>query len=99
MCRSGDQEIAGSCQILVCPGVGRFHVSCDRPDSGVVALFLNGESKAMTQSELNHQIAKRTGESVTEIARHGFTILTELPEDSDDVAEPPKGGTRKAAAA
>ena len=53
----------------------------------------------MTQSELNHQIAKRTGESVTEIARHGFTILTELPEDSDDVAEPPKGGTRKAAAA
>ena len=84
---------------LFCPGVGWFHVSCDRPDSGVVALFLNGESKAMTQSELNHQIAKRTGESVTEIARHGFTILTELPEDSDDVAEPPKGGTRKAAAA
>ena len=53
----------------------------------------------MTQSELNHQIAKRTGESVTEIARHGFTILTELPEDSDDVAEPPKGGARTAAAA
>ena len=98
MCRSGDQEIAGSCQILFCPSVGWFHVSCDRPDSGVVALFLNGESKAMTQSELNHQIAKRTGESVTEIARHGFTILTALPEDDDD-AQPPKDVARKAVAA
>ena len=98
MCRNGGQEIAGSCQILFCPSVGWFHVSCDRPDSGVVALFLNGESKAMTQSELNHQIAKRTGESVTEIARHGFTILTALPED-DDVAEPQKGGARTAAVA
>ena len=77
--------------------MGWFHVSCDRPDSGVVALFLNGESKAMTQSELNHQIAKRTGESVTEIARHGFTILTELPED-DDVVQPPKGGAKTAVA-
>ena len=52
----------------------------------------------MTQSELNHQIAKRTGESVTEIARHGFTILTALPED-DDVAEPQKGVARTAAVA
>ena len=38
----------------------------------------------MTQSELNHAIAKQTGESVTEIARHGFTILAELPQDDDD---------------
>ena len=51
----------------------------------------------MTQSELNHQIAKRTGESVAEIARHGFTILTELPED-DDVVQPPKGGAKTAVA-
>ena len=52
----------------------------------------------MTQSELNHQIAKRTGESVTEIARLGFTILAELPED-DDVAEPLKDVARTAAVA
>ena len=38
----------------------------------------------MTQSELNHAIAKQTGEPVTEIARRGFTILTELPQDDDD---------------
>ena len=45
----------------------------------------------MTQSELNRQIARQTGESITDIARHGFTMLTELPEDSDDVDQPPKG--------
>jgi hypothetical protein len=50
----------------------------------VVALFLKGESKAMTQSELNRQIAKQTGESIADIARLGFTILTELPRDEDD---------------
>ena len=38
----------------------------------------------MTQSELNYEIARQTGESVAEIARHGFTILTELPQDDDD---------------
>ena len=58
-----------------------------------------GESKAMTQSELNRQIAKQTGESITEIARHGFTILTELPEDGDDVDQPLTGGATTAAAA
>jgi len=52
----------------------------------------------MTQSELNRQIAKQTGESVTEIARHGFTMLTELPED-DDVVQPPKGRGRTTAVA
>ena len=46
------------------------------------------ELKVMTQSELNHAIAKRTGESVTEIARHGFTILAELPQDDDDEPQP-----------
>ena len=40
----------------------------------------------MTQSELNRLIAKQTGESITDIARHGFTILTELPQDEDDDA-------------
>ena len=45
----------------------------------------------MTQSELNHAIAKQTGESVTEISRHGFSLLsdqtagTDEPEDSDDM--------------
>ena len=43
----------------------------------------------MTQSELNHAIAKQTGEPVTEIARRGFTILAELPQDDDD--EPLQG--------
>ena len=48
----------------------------------------------MTQSELNRQIARQTGESISEIARHGFTMLTEfseLPEDSDDMDQAPKG--------
>ena len=38
----------------------------------------------MTQAELNRQIAKQTGESVADIARLGFTILTELTQDDDD---------------
>jgi hypothetical protein len=46
----------------------------------------------MTQSELNRQIAKQTGESIADIAQHGFTILTELPPDEDQEfrqAQPP----------
>ncbi|HQZ67039.1 MAG TPA: hypothetical protein PLY87_18235 [Planctomycetaceae bacterium] len=38
----------------------------------------------MTQSELNRQIAKQTGEPITEIVRRGFTILAALPADADD---------------
>ena len=53
------------------------------------------ELKVMTQSELNHAIAKRTGESVTEIARHGFTILAELPQDDDDEPLPAEVVARK----
>jgi hypothetical protein len=41
------------------------------------------ELKVMTQSELNHAIARQTGEPVTEIARRGFTILAALPQDDD----------------
>jgi len=70
------------------PQLGRFHVLCDRSVSGVVALFLMGERKVMTQSELNYEIARQTGESVTEIARHGFTILAELSDDDVDDNEP-----------
>lgn len=62
----------------------RFHVLCDRSEFGVVALSLWKAVLAMTQLELNHEIARQTGESVAEIARHGFTILTEFPDDSDD---------------
>ena len=54
------------------------------------------ELKVMTQSELNHAIAKQTGESVTKIARHGFTILAELPQDDDDEPLPGKVVDRKA---
>jgi len=50
----------------------------------------------MTQSELNHEIARQTGESVTEIARHGFTILAELPDDDDDEPLPTQAPTAKA---
>ena len=76
--------------------MGRFHVLCDRSEFGVVALFFMKELKVMTQSELNHAIAKQTGESVTEIARHGFTILAELPQDDDDEPLPEKVVARKA---
>lgn len=45
----------------------------------------------MTQSELNHAISKQTGDSVTEIARLGFSLMSEdadessEPDDSDDL--------------
>ncbi len=54
------------------------------------------ELKVMTQSELNHAIARQTGESVTEIARRGFTILSEIPHDDDDEPLPGKVVARKA---
>jgi len=38
----------------------------------------------MTQAELNRQIAQQTGESITDIVRHGFTILAALPDDADE---------------
>ena len=76
--------------------MGRFHFLCDRSESGVVALFLKGERKAMTQYELNRQISKQTGESMTEIARRGFTILKELPEDTDDEPQQRKPQTTAA---
>lgn len=38
----------------------------------------------MTQSELNRQIARQTGEPITEIVRRGFTIQAALPDDTDD---------------
>ena len=53
----------------------------------------------MTQYELNRQIAKQTGESIAEISRLGFTILTELPQDSDVEPVPAKALPRTAAAA
>ncbi|MCX7387495.1 MAG: hypothetical protein NTX48_12595 [Planctomycetales bacterium] len=50
----------------------------------------------MTQYELNRQISKQTGESMTEIARRGFTILKELPEDTDDETQQRKPQTTTA---
>lgn len=44
----------------------------------------------MTQSELNREVAKQTGESVADIARLGFTILTELPQDEDNEFRQPQ---------
>ena len=77
------------------PLLGRFHVECDRSEFGVVGLFLLRENKVMTQSELNHAIARQTGEPSTEIARHGFTSLAELPQDDDDEPLPVKVVARK----
>ena len=45
----------------------------------------------MTQSELNDAIAKQTGESKTEIARRGFSLMSDVadgdesPEETDDL--------------
>lgn len=50
----------------------------------------------MTQYELNRQISKQTGESMTEITRRGFTILKELPEDTDDEPQQRKPQTTAA---
>ncbi len=44
----------------------------------------------MTQSELNRQISKQTGESIIEIARLGFTILKELTDEMDNEPQQPK---------
>ncbi len=47
----------------------------------------------MTQHELNRQISKQTGESITDIARRGFTILKELPDDNEDEPQQRKPST------
>ena len=36
----------------------------------------------MTQRELNHAISRQTGDSVTEIARHGFSLVSDPDDDS-----------------
>ncbi len=89
------QSLVAICYAF-CPAVGavsRFvrplRVRCGR------FVFMK-ELKVMTQSELNHAIAKQTGESVTKIARHGFTILAELPQDDDDEPLPVEVVARKA---
>jgi hypothetical protein len=43
----------------------------------------------MTQRELNHAISKQTGDSVTEIARHGFSLMSE---EADESCEPDDSG-------
>ena len=76
--------------------LGRFHFLCDRSESGVVALLLKEKAKLMTQHELNRQISKQTGESITDIARRGFTILKELPDDNEDEPQQRKPSTTSA---
>jgi len=77
-------------EILFCPTVGRFSLFCKFTFCAVVPVserslcIYQEESKAMTQSELNRQIAQQTGESITEIMRYGFTILAALPDDADE---------------
>jgi hypothetical protein len=38
---------------------------------------------AMTQAELNRAVAKATGESIREIERRGFALLTATPVESE----------------
>ena len=72
-------------EIVSCPTVGRLSPFLgDRSDTGWSLYYLQKEFKTMTQSELNQQIAKQTGESMTEIVRRGFTILAALPDADDD---------------
>ena len=70
------------------PQWGGFTTCATAPIPGRSRSFFKGVSNAMTQSELNRQISKQTGEPVAEIARLGFTILKELTDDKDD--EPPQ---------
>ena len=39
----------------------------------------------MNQTELNRQVAQQLGESISEIARRGFSLVEEVP---DDAAKP-----------
>jgi hypothetical protein len=41
----------------------------------------------MTQSELNDAIAKQTGESKTEIARRGFSLMSETADGNEPSEE------------
>ena len=36
----------------------------------------------MKQAELNRQVAKQLGESLSEIARRGFSLVEEVPDDA-----------------
>ena len=40
----------------------------------------------MTQAELNREVAKATGESIREIERRGFTLLTPTPIEAEPSA-------------
>jgi len=64
------------------PWWGGFTFCATVPVPGRSLCFYQKESKAMTQAELNRHIAQQTGESITEIMRHGFTIMAALPDDA-----------------
>ena len=38
----------------------------------------------MTQTELDRAVSRITGESRQTVRRHGFSLLTELPQEADD---------------
>ncbi len=39
----------------------------------------------MTQNELNRAVATATGESISEVRPHGFTLLAPLPKETEPV--------------
>ncbi len=47
----------------------------------------------MTQNELNRAVAEATGETISEIRLHGFSLLTPLPEEREPVF--PQRGRRR----
>jgi hypothetical protein len=105
--RSGDQAIIGSCHgglvhLAALFSAAHARIQISLPQRGAVSLFVRppvraaalssgGDNNLMTQRELNHAISKQTGDSVTEIARHGFSLMSEEadessePDDSDDL--------------
>lgn len=43
------------------------------------------EELLMTQNELNRAVAAATGETISEIRSHGFSLLAPLPKDREPV--------------
>ena len=61
---------------------------CDRSGHAVGAFSVSqyqNEETTMTQNELNRAVANVTGETISEIRSHGFSLLAPLPKESEPV--------------
>ena len=52
-----------------------------RPSAGGRFAFIQ-RSKVMSQTELNRQVAQQLGESISEIARRGFSLVEPISNES-----------------